>query len=218
MLAALYIKLILMTSRIDVLGQDIPARFWSAGEPFILAFWHGQMLLMVECWKTDRPIRMLISQNFDGELIARAVGWFGIGTVRGSSDKNGRDKGGRAAIRLMLKTLKSGDCVGFTPDGPKGPRYEAKEGVAVVARLSGAPIVPVVAVSNRARILSSWDRFAVHRLFSRAVISWGEPIHVARDADARGIETARQTVETTLARLTDEAYGRLGVAQPEPGA
>ena len=217
-LAALYIRLVLATSRIDVIGQDIPERFWQKGEPFILAFWHGQMLMMVRSWQTTRPIRMLISQNHDGEVIARAIGSFGIGTVRGSSDKNGKDKGGRAAIRLMLKTLKAGDCVGFTPDGPKGPRFVAKEGVAVVARMSGAPVIPVVAASSRRKVVGSWDRFVVNLPFSRAVILWGEPIHVPRDADAAGVEAGRFQVEEALNRLSADACARVGMTPVEAAA
>jgi len=217
-LAALYIRLVLATSRIEVIGQSVPERFWQTGEPFILAFWHGQMLMMVRSWQTSQPIRMLISQNHDGELIARAIGRFGIGTVRGSSDKNGKDKGGRAAIRSMLKTLKSGDCVGFTPDGPKGPRFIAKEGVAVVARMSGAPIIPVVAASSRHKIVGSWDRFVVNLPFSRAVIIWGEPIHVPRDADSGGIEAGRASVESALNSLSAEACARVGAVEVEAAA
>lgn len=206
----------LATSRIVFAGRDIPEAFWRRREPFILAFWHGQMLLMVHSWQTDMTMRMLISRNFDGEVIARTIGHFGIGTVRGSSDKNGKDKGGRAAIRAMLGALRAGDCVGFTPDGPKGPRMRAKEGVAVVARMSGAPIVPVVSVASRRRIAASWDRFAVALPFTRAVIMWGAPIQVARDADGGAIERVRAEVEAALNRLNREASALAGIDPVEP--
>lgn len=207
----------LATSRIAFRDRDIPEAFWQRGEPFILAFWHGQMLLMVHSWQTDMTMRMLISRNFDGEIISRAIGHFGIRSVRGSSDKNGKDKGGRAAIRVMLTALKAGDCVGFTPDGPKGPRMRAKEGVAVVARLSGAAIVPVAAATSRRRIAGSWDRFAVALPFSRGVIAWGQPVRVARDADAAALARAARQVEDTLNRLTRETAAAVG-AEPVPPA
>jgi len=217
-LAALYIRFVLKTSRMEIIGREILERYWASGQPFIVAFWHGQMLLMVYPWQTTRIMHMLISHNTDGEIIARAVSNFGIRAVRGSSDKNRKDKGGRAAIRTMLKIVKGGDCLGFTPDGPRGPRLRAKEGIAVVARLSGAPIVPVVAATSRRMIISgSWDGFVINLPFSRGVIYLGTPIHVARDADATAIEAARLSLETALNDLTAQACARVG-CDPVPAA
>ncbi len=206
----------LATSRIEFAGRAHPEEFWAKREPFILAFWHGQMMLMVHSWQTDMTMRMLISRNFDGEVIARAIGNFGIEAVRGSSDKAGKDKGGRAAIRAMLTALRAGDCVGFTPDGPKGPRMRAKEGVAVVARMSGAPVIPVVTATSRQRVAGSWDRFVINLPFSHGIIMWGEPIRVARDAGTDEIDAARARVEAALNALTDEACRRVGCARVEP--
>jgi len=41
--------------------------------------------------------------------------------------------------------------------------------------------------------------------FSRGVFCWGAPIWVSREADDAGLETARQELETTLNRLTQQA-------------
>ena len=200
------------------MGRDIPDAFWRRREPFILAFWHGQMMLMVHSWQTDMTMRMLISRNFDGEVIARTVSSFGIRAVRGSSDKNGKDKGGRAAMRAMLGALKDGDCVGFTPDGPKGPRMRAKEGIAAIARLSGAPIIPVVAATSRTRHAGSWDRFAVALPFARAIIMWGDPVQVPKGADGDALDAARDEVETALNALSREACDRVGARHVEPAS
>jgi len=207
-LGALYIRLVFLTSRWQVEGGAIPAAYWDQGKPFILAFWHGRILMMPYCWRRDRTIHMLISQHRDGQIIARTVGHFGIRTVAGSSSK-----GGSAALRTMLKALKAGESVGITPDGPRGPRMHASDGVVQVARLSGAPVIPCSYATSRRRLLPSWDRFALALPFSRGVFIWGEAILVDGDAAP---EAARQAVEAALNAITLRADQRMGQAPVEP--
>ncbi len=214
-LGALYIRLVHASGSWRVVGGEIPERHWEQGTPFILAFWHGRLLMMPYCWQRRRPIHMLISQHRDGRLIADTVSHFGIDTVSGSSSK-----GGAGALRAMVRFLKGGDCVGITPDGPRGPRMRATDGIVATARLSGAPIIPATYSAAGGRNLNSWDRFLVARPFSRGVILWGEPIHVAPDADADALETARQAVELSLNAITAEADRLCGrpAVEPAPAA
>jgi len=73
----------------------------------------------------------------------------------------------------------------ITPDGPRGPRRQAAPGVAQLAALSGAALVPVGAASTRHRRLPSWDRMMLPLPFGRGVLVCGPPIRVARgEADA----------------------------------
>lgn len=207
-LGALYIRLVHLTGRWTVVRGELPDRLWDSGEPFILCFWHGRLLMMPYCWRRDRPIRMLISQHRDGQIIARTVSHFGIDTVTGSSSK-----GGAQALRAMLATLKEGRYVGITPDGPRGPRMRASDGIVTVARLAGVPVVPVAFGATRRRVLSTWDRFVVPLPFARGVFVWGEPIMVARDDAA---ETVRRRIEDALNAVTREADAMTDQAAIEP--
>jgi lysophospholipid acyltransferase (LPLAT)-like uncharacterized protein len=206
-LGALYIRLVHATGRWTVIGGDAPAQAWDSGRPFILAFWHGRILMMPKSWRAGVPINMLISHHRDGQLIARTVSHFGISWLAGSSTH-----GGSAALRTMLKVLKAGECVGITPDGPKGPRMRATLGIVNAARLSGCPIIPATFGVRRRRVLNSWDRFIVALPFSRGVFVWGAPISVPRDADQATLEQIRQTVESELNRITDQADAWSGTA------
>ncbi len=210
-LGACFIRLVYLTSRWTVVGGETPRRFWNQGQPFILAFWHGRIMMLPYCWKRGMAMHLLISQHRDGQLIARIVGTFGVGTVVGSTTH-----GGRAALRALLKALKARGCVGITPDGPRGPRMRAGGGIASIARLSGAPIIPVTYSTNRKRILSTWDRFLVAWPFSRGVMIWGDPIHVPRDADKRALESASQKVEDSLNAITEKADRLCGGETVEP--
>tara|TARA_R110001592_G_scaffold58895_3_gene178693 strand:- start:1784 stop:2488 length:705 start_codon:yes stop_codon:yes gene_type:complete len=212
-LGSLYIRLVHATGRWRVVGGDAARAHWAAGKPFILCFWHGRILMMPHCWPRDKAIHMLISQHRDGQIIARTVGHFGIETVAGSSSK-----GGAQALRAMVKALKAGDCVGITPDGPRGPRMRASDGAVALARLSGVPIIPATFGAARGRVLQSWDRFLVAWPFGRGVIVWGDPIDVARDADAAALGAARLRVENALNAITAEADRLTGRVPVEPAS
>ena len=212
-LAAHYIRLVRATTRWQVEGRSHADALWDAGQPFILAFWHGRLLLMPACWRRGVAMNMLISHHPDGELIARTIAHFGLGATRGSSKK-----GGSEAVRALVKAARAGECLGFTPDGPRGPRMRAASGVVDVARLSGLPIVPVTLATRRRRVLGSWDRFCVAWPFGRGVILWGAPLSVPRDADADAREAARAALEDALNRLTAQADTRCGHTPVVPDA
>ncbi|MEO5336115.1 MAG: lysophospholipid acyltransferase family protein [Magnetospirillum sp. WYHS-4] len=212
-LGAQYIRFVHAGGRWRVVRGEVPRAFWDRGEPFILCFWHGRILMMPYCWDRTKPIHMLISQHRDGRLISHTVSHFGIHTVAGSSSK-----GGLEALRTMLKKLKGGECVGITPDGPRGPRMRASDGIVAVARLSGAAVIPCTFSAAKGRLLGSWDRFLVAAPFSAGTFVWGEPIRVARDADAATQEQARLAIEAALNTITAEADALCGKASVEPDA
>lgn len=210
-LVAAYIRLVARTSRFETRGGERPAALWDAGRPFILAFWHGRLLMAPIAWRVGAPMNMLISGHADGRIIADAIGHFGLGTVTGS-----RSKGGAGALRAMLKALEAGQNVGVTPDGPRGPAMRATAGIIAAARLGRAPILPLAYATTRRRILGSWDRFHLALPFSRGVFLWGEPLVVPRDADAAALDAARALLEARLNDLTAEADRICGHVPVEP--
>lgn len=210
-LGAQYIRFVSLTGRWSVVRGHIPRALWDAGQPFIVCFWHGRLLMMSRTWESRVPIRVVISQHRDGQLIARTIGHLGFHSIAGSTRR-----GGAGALRSMLKALQGGECVGITPDGPRGPRMRASDGIVSAARLAGVPIVPVTFAVDRRKVLGTWDRFIVAGPFARGVVAWGEPITVARDADEGAQEEARRRIEDTLNAITAEADGLCGVASVEP--
>jgi hypothetical protein len=214
----LYIRLVYATNRWSIDGAEHPRRLREAGRPFILAFWHGRLMMIPMAWQRLAPIRMLISAHRDGRIIADAVAHFGVQTVTGSTRR-----GGSAALRTMVKALAAGDCVGITPDGPAGPAMVASAGIVNVARLARVPIVPVTFATSRRRMLKSWDRMQIALPFGRGVFIWGEPIEVGTNLDEAGIERARQLIEARMLDMAAEAEARVGhgsatapVRQPVP--
>ena len=198
-LAASWIRFVHATSRWQVINDDLPERLWDEGQPFIVAFWHNRLMMLPYIWRKGVPMNMLISQHRDGELIANTIARLGIKSVRGSSSRDGAP-----ALRAMVKALKKGECVGITPDGPRGPRMRASEGVVTVARLAGVPIIPATVATSRRRVLGSWDRFLVALPFCRGVFVWGDAIEITRDTDMDQVRLEIEQVLTAIGNQADE--------------
>jgi lysophospholipid acyltransferase (LPLAT)-like uncharacterized protein len=203
----LYIRFVYATNRWTVIGEDWPRQLCREGRGFIVAFWHGRMLMLPMGWRRLAPMHMLISAHRDGRIIADAVTYFGVQSIPGSTRR-----GGSIALRRMVKRLEAGECVGITPDGPRGPPMIASVGIVNLARLAGAPIVPAVCATSRRTVWNSWDRFNLALPFGRGLFVWGEPIEIAPDLDAAGIEEARLLVETRMNEMAREADRRVGHA------
>jgi lysophospholipid acyltransferase (LPLAT)-like uncharacterized protein len=212
-LAALYMRFVYATSRWKTIGSEDGRATFESKAPFIGCFWHGRMLMWPSFWRARRPMWMLISDHQDGRLIARTIEHFGVATITGSTSR-----GSAMALRGMVQQIAQGASVAVTPDGPRGPRMRAAPGVAMVAKLTGTPILPVSYSSSRAIAWSSWDRFLLALPFGRGVFIVGDPVYVARDADAAALESARRAVEAQLNRLTLEADRLCGRTPVEPAA
>jgi lysophospholipid acyltransferase (LPLAT)-like uncharacterized protein len=200
-----YIRFVFATNRWQVEGGDAAQRLRAEGRAFILAFWHGRLLMIPMAWRRLAPMHMLISAHRDGRIIADAVTYFGVSSIAGSTRR-----GGSTAVRRMLRYLEAGDCVGITPDGPRGPAMTASLGIVDLARLAQVPILPITYATSRRRLLDSWDRFHLALPFGRGVFLWGEPIAVPRHLDEAGTEDTRLLVESRMAAMVRDADHRVG--------
>lgn len=199
-LASLVIRMLRRLIRVEFVGEERVRALWSAGEHVIFTFWHDQLLLMVKGYRGPGA-RMLISASRDGELIARTMGHFGLGTIRGSSSR-----GGRRAFRELLTTAGETMDIGMTPDGPKGPRHQVKDGVAQLARLSGRAVVPIAFACSRGHRFASWDRFLLPYPGCRGVYAFGETL---RYREGESSEAFRQRIQQAMEENDRQAQSRL---------
>jgi lysophospholipid acyltransferase (LPLAT)-like uncharacterized protein len=176
-LAALLIRLLGSTWRYrDVFapnpdGEPVPVGITIPG-PTLFAFWHSTMLACAHRFR-NKDIAILISNSFDGELIARTVERLGFYPVRGSSTR-----GTFSAVRGMAEAYSDGHRCAFTADGPRGPALVAKPGPVQVAQLTSAAWVGAYhAHPHRALYLKSWDRFMIPAPFTTITFAW--PAHTA---------------------------------------
>lgn len=192
LLGSLLIRLIRASVRLRVHGRETIERYAREDTRYIHVFWHAHILLMVYSYVGPLLVFM-ISRHRDGELIARTVERFGYRPARGSTTR-----GGAGALRMMLKELRRGHDIGFTPDGPRGPSRKVQPGTIAAAQASGVPVVPVAIGATRAWFLSSWDRFVVPKPFSRVLMAYGEPMTFGRE---ESIEEGCARLEAAMMRL-----------------
>lgn len=207
-LGAPLIGLLGRTLRWQVEGREHLDHAFAAAVPPIIGFWHGRILPSVYYFR-HRGIVVITSQNFDGEWIARIIERFGFGTARGSSSRNAG-----AALRQLIRHLRSGRSTAFTLDGPRGPLREAKAGAIWLASATGCPILPFHMEADRAWTLRSWDRAQIPKPFSTLSVVFGEPLFVPRDVDEQGIEAHRRLLEERLAALVQRAERLAGRRGP----
>ena len=117
--------------------------------------------------------------------------------MRGSSRKKGF-----SALHGVLREIREGNYVCFTPDGPRGPRYRMSQGPIYAASQLGVPIIPL-AINYASRWeLKSWDRFQIPKPFSRVTLHLGKRISIPPDLSAEELEQYRLLVEKRLNELS----------------
>jgi len=184
---ALLIRLIYLTSRKRFhLPKTVPS------EPVIFAFWHGDLLLQPYLYYRFRKVpkaNVLISDHFDGQIIARIMRYFKLGTIHGSTTR-----GGAKVLIQGLKSLSEGYDIGITPDGPKGPRHVMSDGAVVMAQKRNAKVIVFHCVPSSYWQLSSWDRFTIPKPFGTLDFYASEPI----DLEGLDMETAKALLREKL--------------------
>ena len=191
------VRLLALTLKLRFVDEHHAQPLWKRGVPVIYAIWHGRVLMLPALYGRRRTVSVMASRSRDGELVARFVGRFGFETVRGSTTH-----GGSEALRKLARLLRRGREIAVIPDGPLGPRGVVQRGVIALARLTGAPIVPLAFSAHPSWRLSSWDEFLIPKPFARSVVCFGLPLAVPSDADRSHQEALRKELEAALAQLT----------------
>jgi len=180
-------------------GLEHLAAVERSGRPPIMAFWHGRILPATVYFRR-RGIVVITSENFDGEWIAGIIERFGYGTARGSTSR-----GGRKALRQLTRDMAAGKPAAFTIDGPRGPARVAQPGALWLAKATGNPVVPFHIETDRHWTLNSWDRTQIPKPFAVSAIAIGEPLYVAPDTDASGLNEATRALQQQLQLLEPRA-------------
>jgi lysophospholipid acyltransferase (LPLAT)-like uncharacterized protein len=179
-------------------GAEHYLQFRRQGRPVVFTFWHGQLLPLVHYHRNEGVV-VLVSDHADGEYITRVILRHGFGAARGSSTR-----GGVKGLKGILRAIRGGKDLAFTPDGPKGPRHVFKLGALTAAQLSGAPVIPLAVGTDRGWYLKSWDRFMIPKPLSLLRIRYGAPRWVPREASEGDLEGIAQDLEEEMKRFTLE--------------
>lgn len=168
---------------------------WKTGESVVFVSWHGRLLPLLYLFR-NRGIVMLVSQHRDGEYLTRLGRGLGYDAVRGSSTR-----GGHGALRELVRKVRGGSSLAITPDGPRGPKEKLKPGALQVARITSAPVIPIMAGGDSAWWVEGWDRFMIPKPRATIRVAVGAPRIVPGDASVRDLEQYASELEDQLQSL-----------------
>lgn len=134
-------------------------------EQHICVTWHSELLMSPQAYRhihKKQKSTAIISQHFDGQLIASTLSLLKIRPLRGSSKK-----GAKKVLLEAFRAVKNGEEVLITPDGPRGPRHSMSDGAVGLAVRSSLPIFVMNYKASAYWQLKSWDKFVIPKPFSR---------------------------------------------------
>ena len=196
------------TWRYEIVAEDgaTPLPNGEGAGAEIFCFWH-QCVLPCTFYYRRTGASIIVSQSFDGELIARTLELFGFKTVRGSSSR-----GGREGLLGLKAVIDSGEPAVFTADGPRGPIYQTKMGPIRLAQMTGARIGAFHLQPQRAWTINSWDHFLVPKPFTRIAVGWSRWTTVPSDLDVSGLEKKREELNAAIERARMLSLNHFGMA------
>ncbi len=134
-------------------------------EQHVCVCWHNELLMSPQAYRKvhkKQRASAIISSHFDGSIIASALNYFHIRSLRGSSKK-----GAKQVLFQAFKSIKSKEEVLITPDGPRGPRHHMSDGAIGIALKSNLPIFIMSYKADNYWQLGSWDKFVIPKPFSK---------------------------------------------------
>ena len=161
-------RLWVLSVRFEYAEEDGFQEISESNTPLVFFLWHNRLFLAGEWHRRFRRKRTcygLISASRDGAWLETFYGWAGILPIRGSQNRRSSQ-----SVRELIRVVRKGNDVGITPDGSRGPIYEAKPGAILLARITKSPICLLSFKYSGHCALKSWDRFVIPFPFSRVKV------------------------------------------------
>jgi hypothetical protein len=194
------LRLLMLTVRVRVINRK--HQDWQHAHPEksgIYCFWHGNLFIPYHKYR-NRGVYIVISQHRDGEIISRVVEKGGYRPVRGSSTR-----GGMRAMKELLTVIEKGAVIAFTPDGPRGPLHQFKDGPIYLAQTTGAPLHLIGVGFSNCWIMRDWSRLKIPRPFSTVAIFISQSYEVPRELSDEEFEQWKEKLNRALNETDAEA-------------
>ena len=198
-LTFLYIRTVNLTSSIQFENESIPRQFWNDDKPFILAFWHSQLMMIGFSWKKHNNINILASGHSDGRFGAIVGKYFNLNNIQTSK------KNKSISLKTIFKLLNDNNYIGITPDGPRGPKEIVSEGIIKIAKKTKIPIIPIGFWSSKNFKLKSWDSFLITLPFSKCSFVWNKPLEIPYNIQENQIQHYQKLLQEKINQSVKKA-------------
>jgi lysophospholipid acyltransferase (LPLAT)-like uncharacterized protein len=189
------------TIRFSYTDEDGRKEMSGTSDPCTIILWHNRLFLAGEWhlrFRKRRTCYGLISGSRDGAWLETFYGWAGIKAIRGS-----RNRRGSQATRELIRVVKNGNDVGITPDGSRGPKYQAKSGALLISKASRSPVLLLSFSYHGAIRLKSWDQFMIPLPFSKVDVKT-RLLPCTELFKDRNLEQATDEVQRALNAMTND--------------
>lgn len=197
-------QIVRSTCRYQVSGFEYFQEAQSSNQPMVFATWHGMTMMLVGFFARHynlKNIVLIIPDDWRGAALQGFIDK--LGSEAFSMDLKGEANMATARrLAALVRQVKQGSDCYITPDGPEGPAYVIKPGVAFIAQKAKAPILPLGAYTRHGYRVNRWDQYTIPYPFSRVSIAVGEPIWVKKGDDLTAVT---HTLTDKLHHITAQA-------------
>lgn len=180
----IYGRSVSKTARFRIEAWDNLEKAKCKGRPVLWALWHGQLMPFVafgDRYLDPSQFVAIMVGDERRDTLGTLASRLGGKTI--SVDMSGHPfAAGRAVLRVIREIQKGSHSV-IAPDGPDGPAFVAKPGVAFLAQKANATILPVGAWTKHAIQLRRWDRYLLPLPFANVHVTIGAPFEVEAHED-----------------------------------
>lgn len=193
------LRLIMKTCTVEIDGLST---FTDAAKNHkcILVLWHNRLALVPYALSTYAPqfiYAAFISKSRDGELLAAVAKSYPTGRVITVSHQARHQ-----ALKEVVRRLEENrEIILMTPDGPRGPQYKVKPGVALAAQLASAHVIPWTWTSTTCWKLKTWDQLMLPKPFSTVKIKFGMPLLIPEG----DIQASTAILQEALMQFSDSS-------------
>lgn len=196
---ALHLLFLTIRKRFHLVEPEVSPYRQPGKKTFTFFVWHDSLIMPLFVGR--QPATMaLVGMHRDGSFLAHALQALGLPMARGSSSR-----GGAQAIRHLIESAE-GHHIVVTPDGPRGPRREAKSGCVYIASRTSKPIVPTAFVCSRSwSIGTGWTDLVIPKPFSTVHVLTAPAIDVPCDAPRAEMAKYCERVQESMTELNERA-------------
>ena len=169
-------KVVMRWIRLIPVGYAEIIKVKEQGRPMIFVGWHGNNFINLgvyfRMFGQDSRAVIMVRNNLGGRILAHFARRRKISVVFLGKDTNSF----RWAVGVVkvVDMVKNGYDALIAVDGPEGPAYQVRPGAALMAKRSGAVLVPMVATSNRRmNLVTHWDKPMIPLPGARTVVHFG---------------------------------------------